>query len=79
MISLAGTAASEALRRVRNEGARLISEDSEVPWLSTYELHAEEQAMHWLARLGTEQGSPIWGQVGQGRSVPQMRCICFGE
>lgn len=64
MISLAGTAASEALRRVRNEGARLISKDSKVPWLSTYELHAEEQAMHRLAHLGTEQGSLIWGWVG---------------
>lgn len=79
MISLAGTVASEAPWRVCDEGAHLISEDSEVPCLSTYKLHTEEQGMHHLARLGTEQGSPIWGQAVRGGSVSQMRCICFGE
>lgn len=79
VILLVGTAASEALRRVRDEGARLISGDSEVPCLSTYKLHTEEQAMHRLARLHTEQGSPIQGQAVRGGSVPQMQCICFWE
>lgn len=79
MISLVGTAASEAPQRVRHEGARLISGDSEVPRLSTYKLHAEEQAMRRLACLSTEQGSPIWAQAARGKAVSQMQCICFGS
>lgn len=74
MILLAGTAASVAPWRVRNEGARLISRDSEVPRSSTYKLLAEEQATHRLTRLSAERGSPVWGQAVRGGSVPQMRC-----
>lgn len=76
MISLVGTAASEAPQRVHHEGTCLISGDSEVPRLSTYKLHAEEQAMHHLVCLSTEQG---WGQAAQGRPVSQMQCIRFGS